>query len=123
MSLSAFQAELRRSNLSSQASLLAASLMLCLISVPFGDIHSGFWRVHGEGAKALLASIRHSASASASIICSSPSAELEAIKKFLSRWYLNVESMASITSAGLVTGQCVAQDTIWGTITEPDQFT
>ncbi|KAK7424523.1 hypothetical protein QQX98_000488 [Neonectria punicea] len=115
MSLAAFQAELPQAGSSSQASLLAASLMLCLVSMSSGDIHSGSWRVHAEGAKALLASIHRSDNASAS-------ADIDAIDKFLSRWYLNVESLASMTSAGLVTGQCVVQDSTWGTITEPDQF-
>ena len=60
MSLSAFQAGLLRPDRSSQTGLLAASLMLCLVSVSSGDIHSGSWRVQAGGAKALLASIRRS---------------------------------------------------------------
>ncbi|KAM5381905.1 hypothetical protein ACJZ2D_002895 [Fusarium nematophilum] len=115
ISLSAFQAELVRGGCISKASLLAASLMLCLVRVSSGDIQSGSWRVHAEGAKALLASVHRSGLA----MLSGPGAKLEAIIKFLSRWYLNLESLTSITRSGLLTGQCVVQDEASGVITDP----
>ncbi|KAI8661101.1 hypothetical protein NCS55_00979300 [Fusarium keratoplasticum] len=114
MSLSAFQNELPRRACSNKASLLAASLMLCLVSVSSGDVQPRSWRVHAEGAKALLASI-HASSLGIS-------SELEAIITFLSRWYLSLESLTAIATSGLVTGQCVTQDATLGTISEPGQL-
>lgn len=117
LSISSFQTELLRASGTGQASLLAASLLLCLVSVSSGEIRSGAWRIHAEGAKALLSSI-HSSNAN----FSNGSAELEAIVRFLSRWCLGIESLTSITSSGLVAGQCVIQDATSGTISEPREY-
>ncbi|RSM12491.1 hypothetical protein CDV31_006332 [Fusarium ambrosium] len=118
MSLSAFQTEIPRRACSNKTSLLAASLMLCLVSVSSGDVQPRSWRVHVEGAKALLASIHVSGPISSMGV----GAELEAIITFLSRWYLSLESLTAITTSGLVTGQCVTQDATLGTISEPGQL-
>ncbi|KAJ3544436.1 hypothetical protein NM208_g3053 [Fusarium decemcellulare] len=99
-------------------SLGSASLMLCLDSILSGDVHSGSWRVHAEGAKALLASVRRSQSQRTA----GTSAELEAIIRFSSRWHLSVESLDAITSSGLAAGQCVVQDVGLGIITEPTEL-
>lgn len=119
MSLSAFRTELLRNSCSSKTSLLASSLMLCLVSVSYGDIDSGSWRVHAEGAKALLASIRQSKLTNPS----SHTAELEAVIRFLSRWLLTVESLSSLTSSTLDTEQCVVDDHTWRPISsEPEEL-
>lgn len=118
LSLSASQMQLAHADRGSKASLLATSLMLCLVSFWSADADPGVWRAHANGAKAILASIRQSGALS----MSGSNAEFDAIITFLSRWYLSLEALTSLTASGLVTGQCVVQDSALGTITEPEPF-
>lgn len=118
LSLSASQMQLAHAERGSKASLLATSLMLCLVSFWSADANPGVWRAHANGAKAILASIRQSGALSRS----GSNAEFDAMITFLSRWYLSLEALTSLTASGLVTGQCVVRDSALGTITEPELF-
>lgn len=75
---------------------LATILTLCLCEIHAGDYESKTWRVHFDGARAVLAAIGRSAD--------STSVTRGSTYEFLERWYVSIEALAALTAKGLPKG-------------------
>lgn len=96
-SLQSFQVEFGRQDLKTNLSLLAGSMMLFLADVVAGNTMALSWRVHIEGAKALLTHIKDQ-------LRHRQPDSFTTYMPFFDRWYLSIESLSSLTTKGLATG-------------------
>lgn len=101
-SMQSLRQELQNSN-TSKVSTLATILTLCMCEIHTGGNKSKSWRVHFDGARALL-----SAMGTPSDLKNAVSDD--DIQKFLERWYISIEALAALTSKGLPTGQLRSLD-------------
>lgn len=73
--------------------MLATALTLCMCEIHSGADQPRSWRLHLEGAKAILSSNT-----------SSPNSEPNTQTGLLERWYTSIEALAAISSQGLRAG-------------------
>lgn len=81
---------------------LATILTLCLCEIHAGSYESKSWRVHFDGARAVLAAISRSSGNRIAIRGST--------LEFLERWYISIEALAALTAKGLPRGQLKGSD-------------
>lgn len=83
---------LRQPTQSTRDVVLATALMLCMCEIHSGADQPRSWRLHLEGAKAILSSATSSAT--------DPTSQAG----LLERWYTSIEALAAISSKGLRAG-------------------
>jgi hypothetical protein len=81
-----------------QDAILATALTLCMCEIHSGGDQPRSWRLHLEGAKAILSTYQQMSTNSAS---SDPNSQSNLLK----RWYTSIEALAATTSRGIRAGQ------------------
>jgi hypothetical protein len=81
-----------------QDAILATALTLCMCEIHSGGDQPRSWRLHLEGAKAILSTYQQMSPNSAS---SDPNSQSNLLK----RWYTSIEALAATTSRGIRAGQ------------------
>jgi hypothetical protein len=86
------RSDLSQPNERMRTAALATILTLCMCEIHSGADKPRSWRLHLEGAKALIASISEDANPTSA-------------SSLLRRWYTSIEALAAITAKGLPAGQ------------------
>lgn len=87
-SLEHFRTALQDSNFISFDALLATARTLCLAEIHSGAIHPNTWRVHVEGAKALMSASEANSNTN------------DSLRKYLIRWYRSIVSLTALNGNG-----------------------
>ncbi|KAH8646228.1 fungal-specific transcription factor domain-containing protein [Xylariales sp. PMI_506] len=101
-SLRCLRDELQPGRNTNRYAMLVAIRTLCIFEIHSGRAAPGSWRVHMEGAKALLAASRK---ASERTDAASGPGEPQWL---VERWFASIESFSALTNRGLVNGQLEA---------------
>ncbi|KAI9745924.1 MAG: hypothetical protein M1818_000605 [Claussenomyces sp. TS43310] len=96
-SMQSLRQELQSVETATTESTLATILTLCMCDIHTGGNKSQSWRVHFDGARALLTAMGHPKNFK--------DAPRGSTRKFLERWYISIEALAALTAKGLPTGQ------------------
>ena len=91
------------SNSATKEAVLATALTLCMCEIHSGADQPRSWRLHLEGAKAILSSRSENEDPSKSEldVGGDPTSQ----SALLERWYISIEALAAITAKGLKTSQ------------------